>query len=270
MTQELVERAEAVEPVAPADVGPQHAERAERPQQHRQATGRRHALRAAPRRHRGSEGPRSARARSGSTSPRSTTAATPPPQPQVHPRPAQVACDGGSQLGLVPRHRPYQVDFALARVTPDRALPLTLGRDRAYDAGTMPHLAVVDSARKLCARLAGLYALNVYLPLSAVDDRRRLRRRARRGATSRHAQPTRLPPIEWHETLRKSSIYLVETQKRNGNVRLSELGLLAQAAAACYTRLRDHRNRHVRRPHHHEPVDERTEGQRRLYARPSA
>lgn len=113
-----------------------------------------------------------------------------------------------------------------------RALPLTLGRDRAYDAGTMPHLAIVDSARKLCARLAGLYALNVYLPLSAVDDRRRLRRRARRGATNRHAQPTRLPPIEWHEALRKSSIYLVETQKRNGNVRLSELGLLAQAAAA--------------------------------------
>ena len=115
----------------------------------------------------------------------------------------------------------------------DCALPLTLGRDRAYDAGTMPHLAALDSVRKLRARLAGLYALKVYLPLSAMEHRRRTRRRTRLGATSRHAQPTRLPQIEWHETLRKSSIYLVETQKRNGNVRLSELGLLAQAAAAC-------------------------------------
>ena len=97
----------------------------------------------------------------------------------------------------------------------------------------MPYLAVVESVRKLRARLAGLYALNVYLPLSAMGHRRRTRRRARLGAINRHAQPTRLPRIEWHEALPKSPIYLVETQKRNGNVRLSELGLLAQAAAAC-------------------------------------
>jgi len=97
----------------------------------------------------------------------------------------------------------------------------------------MPQWAIVGSARKLCARLAGLYALNIYLPLSAMDDRRRLRRRARLGATNRHTQPTRLSQIEWHETLPERAIYLVETQKRNGNVRLSELGLLAQAAAAC-------------------------------------
>jgi predicted O-methyltransferase YrrM len=116
---------------------------------------------------------------------------------------------------------------------PGRTLPLTLGQLREYHAGAMPHLVILESTRKLCARLAGLYALNVYLPLSAMDDRRRSRRRARLGATNRHTQPTRLPQVEWHETLPQRSIYLVETQKRNGNVRLSELGLLAQAAAAC-------------------------------------
>jgi predicted O-methyltransferase YrrM len=96
----------------------------------------------------------------------------------------------------------------------------------------MRDFAIVESARKLRARLAGLYALNIFLPLSAMDDRRRLRRRARRGVAKRHTQPTRLLQIEWFETLPKNLIYLVETQKRNGNVRLSELGVLAQAAAA--------------------------------------
>ena len=41
-----------------------------------------------------------------------------------------------------------------------------------------------------------------------------------------------MPQVQWFEALHKSPIYLVETQKRNGNVRLSELGVLAQAAAA--------------------------------------
>jgi hypothetical protein len=52
-----------------------------------------------------------------------------------------------------------------------------------------------------------------------------------------------LAPIEWFEALPNNPIYLVETQKRNGNVRLSELGVLAQAAAAKHPRQRDHRDR---------------------------
>ena len=109
---------------------------------------------------------------------------------------------------------------------------LTPGEQGAYHVSAMPDFAIVENARKLGARLAGLYALNVFLPLSAMDDRRRLRRRARRAIANRHTQPTRLAQIEWFEALPNSPIYLVETQKRNGNVRLSELGVLAQAAAA--------------------------------------
>ena len=109
---------------------------------------------------------------------------------------------------------------------------LTPGERGAYHGSAMPDFAIVENARKLGARLAGLYALNIFLPLSAMDDRRRLRRRARRAIANRHMQPTRLAQIEWFEALPNSPIYLVETQKRNGNVRLSELGVLAQAAAA--------------------------------------
>jgi hypothetical protein len=65
----------------------------------------------------------------------------------------------------------------------------------------MPDFAIVENARKLGARLAGLYALNIFLPLSAMDDRRRLRRRARRAIANRHMQPTRLAQIEWFEAL---------------------------------------------------------------------
>jgi hypothetical protein len=74
---------------------------------------------------------------------------------------------------------------------------LTPGERGAYHVSAMPDFAIVENARKLGARLAGLYALNVFLPLSAMDDRRRLRRRARRAIANRHTQPTRLAQIEW-------------------------------------------------------------------------
>ena len=46
----------------------------------------------------------------------------------------------------------------------------------------------------------------------------------------RHA--TRLPQAAWPELLARKAIYLIETGKRDGNVNLAELAILAQAAAA--------------------------------------
>jgi len=93
-------------------------------------------------------------------------------------------------------------------------------------------MTLAEFPRKLAARCSGLYALNIYLPLSAIDRARRARRRARRGVTSRHAQATRLPPIDWSEAFANRPIYLLKTHKRNGNTQLGELAVLALAAAA--------------------------------------
>jgi hypothetical protein len=88
-------------------------------------------------------------------------------------------------------------------------------------------------AGKLSARASAIYALDVYLPFSGVERAWRARMRSRRGATKRHAQVTRLPQFAWSEVFPRHPIHLVETEKRNGNVHLGELAVLAQAAAAA-------------------------------------
>jgi hypothetical protein len=86
-------------------------------------------------------------------------------------------------------------------------------------------------AGNLSARANALYALDLYLPLSSVERAWRARMRALRGATKRHAQVTRLPQIAWSAIFPRRLIHLVESEKRNGNVHLGELAVLAQAAA---------------------------------------
>ena len=87
-------------------------------------------------------------------------------------------------------------------------------------------------AGQLSARASAIYALDVYLPFAGVERAWRARARSLRGATKRHAQVTRLPQVAWHEIFPRRRIHLVETEKRNGNVHLGELAVLAQAAAA--------------------------------------
>ena len=82
------------------------------------------------------------------------------------------------------------------------------------------------------ARGQALYALNCYLPFSRWARAWRMRLRAARGVQNRHEQATRLPQASWFDLITPRAIRLVETPKANGNVRLSELGVLAQAAAA--------------------------------------
>jgi hypothetical protein len=74
----------------------------------------------------------------------------------------------------------------------------------------------------LRSRWDALYALHFYLPVSAAA--RSMKRR-------QNASPTRLPQAAWSELLPSRAIRLVETAKHNGNVNLSEVAILAKAAA---------------------------------------
>ncbi|HXV77810.1 MAG TPA: class I SAM-dependent methyltransferase, partial [Candidatus Polarisedimenticolaceae bacterium] len=85
---------------------------------------------------------------------------------------------------------------------------------------------------RLEARCVALYALRCYLPLSLVARGiRRLGRRAR-GAANRQEPVNRLPEAGWRVLLPARAVRLAAPSRANGNVRLSELAVLAQAAAA--------------------------------------
>jgi hypothetical protein len=84
--------------------------------------------------------------------------------------------------------------------------------------------------RRARARLDGIYALDIFLATWIRLQRLREWRRQQRGLVGEHA--TALPQSVWHEVLPRHAIRLVETGKRDGNVHLGELGVLAQAAAA--------------------------------------
>ena len=72
-------------------------------------------------------------------------------------------------------------------------------------------------AGQLSARASARYALDVYLPFTAIERAWRARMRSLRGTARRHTQVTRLPQSAWSEIFARRPIHLVETEKRNGN-----------------------------------------------------
>lgn len=84
---------------------------------------------------------------------------------------------------------------------------------------------MLEAAR---ARFAGAYALHGYLPASLAA--RSLRNTLRKVRGKAGAAATRLPQAPWHRVLKSQPIALAETAKSDGNVRLSELAILALAA----------------------------------------
>ena len=82
----------------------------------------------------------------------------------------------------------------------------------------------------LAARLNGLYARSLYLPLSVLARSFRDASRRRRGVT--RGQQTKLPVAGWRELFGAKPIRIVEPQKNSGDVNLAELAVLASAAAA--------------------------------------
>ncbi len=83
----------------------------------------------------------------------------------------------------------------------------------------------------LRAKWSAWYALWIYLPYSLLARTYRAQSRAFRGVINPHQQKTSLPSTSWRSVLRSRPIRLVETEKVKGNVRLSELAVLAKAAA---------------------------------------
>jgi len=79
------------------------------------------------------------------------------------------------------------------------------------------------------ARCSAHYALSLYLPVSRGARSLKALSRTLRGR--KPAAPTRLPQVSWTDVLPKQPIVLVETQKRDGNVNLSEIAILALAAS---------------------------------------
>ena len=84
---------------------------------------------------------------------------------------------------------------------------------------------MLEAAR---ARIAGIYALRAYLPASLAA--RSLRSSLRRVRGKAVAPAARLPQVAWSQLLKNHPIELTETAKSDGNVRLSELAILALAA----------------------------------------
>jgi Methyltransferase domain len=86
---------------------------------------------------------------------------------------------------------------------------------------------------RLLARANGFYALNICLPLEAAALSWRRRTRALRGVARRHSQATSLSQVAWSDLFPRRALFLVEIEKRNGNVTVGELAVLAQAAASA-------------------------------------
>ena len=85
---------------------------------------------------------------------------------------------------------------------------------------------MLDMAR---ARMAGAYALYGYLPV--LQAARTLRNELRRLRGKSGASPKRLAQVSWLQVLKARPICLTETDKSDGNVRVSELAILALAAS---------------------------------------
>jgi hypothetical protein len=74
--------------------------------------------------------------------------------------------------------------------------------------------------------------MDIYYPAATLDWLWRKRSRVLR-SKSRHVQPTCLPQVALWDVFQRRKISLTETRKCSGNVNLSELAILAQAAAGC-------------------------------------
>jgi len=87
--------------------------------------------------------------------------------------------------------------------------------------------------KALTEYLWGIYSIRIYIPFSRVAKRFRDISRKIRGKTCEHTQITALQRVSWNSLFKKESIRLVETKKENGNVRISELGIISLLAKRC-------------------------------------
>lgn len=79
----------------------------------------------------------------------------------------------------------------------------------------------------------GYYGTRIYLPLSGLTRRWRRFLGQLRGKNSQFLQPTHLPQVAWKDCTSVRAIRIREPEKSNGNVRISEVGILSALAAEC-------------------------------------
>jgi predicted O-methyltransferase YrrM len=84
---------------------------------------------------------------------------------------------------------------------------------------------------KLFEVFAGIYATRIYIPFSAIARKWKILRNKLRGESGKFVQDGSLPKAGWSSCVEPKWIRLVETSKANGNVRISELAVLAHCAA---------------------------------------
>lgn len=83
-------------------------------------------------------------------------------------------------------------------------------------------------------RLFGYYATRIYLPFSHLSQLWQGVTHGLRGKQDKSSRPGRLPSVSWRKCVEKRvPPRLLEYEKANGNVRISELGILAAVAADC-------------------------------------
>ena len=124
------------------------------------------------------------------------------------------------------------------------AWPASPGEQGAYHGSAMPDFAIVENARKLGASPGRALCVEGFPAASAMDDRRRLRRRARRAVANRHTQPTRLAQIEWYEALPQQPDLSGRDAKAQRQCTAERARRIGAGCRSQYPRQRDHRDRH--------------------------
>jgi len=81
--------------------------------------------------------------------------------------------------------------------------------------------------------LSGTYSVYLYLPFSKAAKSVRDLSRKLRGKSTTHTQQTSLKKVKWNQVIDSSFFRLTELEKNNGNVRVSELGILSLLAKQC-------------------------------------
>jgi hypothetical protein len=82
----------------------------------------------------------------------------------------------------------------------------------------------------VAGRINGLYARSVYLPATIAGQAWRRTSRQLRGVT--RGQQTRLPQVSWRALFDARPILLAQASRKQGDVNLAELAILATAAAS--------------------------------------
>ncbi len=81
--------------------------------------------------------------------------------------------------------------------------------------------------------LKGYYATRIYLPLSGLSRKWRRFSKCLMNKESKLLQQVNLPEVSWKDCTSKRIIKIWENEQANGNVRISELGVINMIAADC-------------------------------------